>query len=484
MDQSHRLSVVSDVSAPKYYPEEEIDIKALLLTLYGQWRFVLSIVAGVTVMAIVGVLVWPKVYEVKAITGPPELELIKVLNRNAVNPYTTEEVYSEYFNKLTQMDVARRYFEETEFYRVISDKDPGRVFTPFEIDNAYTAFQKNFQVEKVRLDYLELNKNEKTPLSKVSIVLKTRNPAAAAEFINGFIHHVEEKTLQKFYSDQLALKQLKKNELEGNIKALKEKTRVTREAQIAALEEQNTTKIRGLEDTINALMKEAEFNRQARIAQLKEALFIAKTLNVEEPRSLDDFRPENKSQSQVEVSTHLDKDQRPLYLLGTKFLSAEIEQLSKRARDEYFVPELSGLQKELALAKTNRQIETLKQREDDQIFIESLPEIQNQLVALELATLDFSGARLYQLEQKAYVPQRAISPNKKMVVTAAFLGSMMLALCLAFFKAWFKGTVEERPVVMPVADHRVEAEKPEFDSLPVRQPAVKVATKVASAGKL
>lgn len=421
------------------YSDEEIDIRVLMLSLCKQWRLIALIITSITFLAIGVVFFLPKTYEIKSIISRPELEDIKKLERGSVKGYSLEEAYLEYFNKLTQMDVARRYFEETEIYKKLAKKEPGYTYSVSDIDNAYSLFREVFRVEKIRPGYLELNKDEKTPLNKVAITFKTRNPAAGAEFINGFIRYAEQQALEKFYKDQSALKQLKKSELEDKITSLKEKTRSSRYAEIATLEEQNVTKIRALEDEIKARVEEARFKREARIAQLKEALFIAKGLGITEPRSLEDFRPLADVKSQIAINTHLNSDDRPLYLLGSQFLSAEIEQLMKRVSDEYFVPGLGELKKELALAKSNRSIEALKQREDDRLFIEELPEIQNQLAALALATLDFSGVKLFTLEQKAYIPESSISPNKSLIAGTAFILSSILALGFALVRTFLNG---------------------------------------------
>lgn len=427
------------LEAKPYFSHEEIDIRALILALYKQWRLITTIITVITLLAVGIVLFWPRIYEVKSIISPPELEDVKELSRNSVTPYSLDDVYAEYFNKLTQIDVARSYFEKTEFYKVITKKTPDAVFSVEDIDHAFALFRAFFRIEKIRLDYLELKKDEKTPLGKVSVILETPHPEAAVEFINGFIQYVEQQALQKFYNDQLALKQLKKEKLENEIKSLKEKTRAIRETEIAVLVEQNDTKIRSLEDEIKARVAEAGFKREARIAQLKEALVIAKTLGITEPRSLDDFKPAAEIKSQIAISTHLNNsDSRPLYLLGSQFLSAEIEQLSQREQDEYFVPGLGELKKELALIKNNRHIEALKQREDDYLFIKELPEIHNQLAALELVSLDFNDVKLLTWEQKAFVPLRAVSPNKRLVVSAAFAMGLMVALGVALLRVFLR----------------------------------------------
>lgn len=420
-----------------YYRDDEIDLKQLIQLLFSQ-RFLIAAIAAVGTLAAIAVaLVLPRVYEVKTIVSLPKAEQIEPLNRNSIQIFTPHEIYSRYFGNLLSIDLVRHYFEEQSFHEVLSPREPGETRSPEDINQIFTGFQESFRIQKIRPDYLELEKTEKTPLDNVAITFETHVPQESVQFINGYVDYVQKQTLLKLFEEQATLKRVQEETLRKQIQALTEHTRASREATIARLTESNNTKVAALEDQISTRVDQARFKKEARIAQLQEALKIAKTLGVEEPRSLDDYSntaPQNAAASQIAISTNLKGEERPLYLMGSKFLAAEIEQLQNRRNDEYFVPDISDLRRELALAKSNREIEALKNRENDTLFIEQLPEIESKLKALELASLEFDGAKFFNWEQPAFVPMAPFKPKKALIVAIAFALSIMLGVMIALLR--------------------------------------------------
>ena len=426
-------------SAPSALPqsqtlvyEDEINLGDIVRFVY-KYRLLILCTAIVCASLAAGVaLLMGKTFNVEAVVSKPELKDIEALNRNAVESYSLEQAYSAYFERLSKIDTQRAYFEQQALYEhLIDNNEP---YSRQNINQAFARFQDVFRIEKIRPNYLELQRDEKTPLDKVRVSLQSDKPAVAAEFINGFIQYAAQQTLATFATDQAALKRIKEEELTKQIQTLKEQTRSQREAKIAQLEEENNIKILSLQDKITALIEKARFERNARIAKLQEALVIATALGIEEPRSLDDFNSEQKAAGQIAINTNLQGDKRPLYLMGSKFLAAEIEQLQKRENDEYFTPELGELRKELALAKQDREIQSLKNRKNDELFIEGLPEIQNQLKALALASLNFDNSVLFKIEQPGFVPEKPVGPSKLLIGTIAFVIGLCLGLVIALFK--------------------------------------------------
>lgn len=458
-----------------YYRDDEIDLKQLIQQLFSQRFLIAAITAVGTLAAIAVALMLPRVYEVKAIVGLPKAEQIEPLNRNGIKVFSAEEIYGEYFENLLSIDLMRDYFKQQAFYNVVSPPEAGETRSPEDIDRIFAKFRESFKIQKIRPDYMELGKDEKTPLNKVSISLETGVPEETAQFINGYLDYVQEQTRLELAEEQAATKRVEQETLQKQIQALTEQARADREARIARLTESNNTKIATLEDQIKTLVEQALFEREARIAKLQEALRIAKTLGIQEPRSLDDFRnpvPETAAGSQIAINTNLKGEDRPLYLMGSKFLAAEIEQLKNRRNDEYFVPKLGDLRRELALAKNNREIEALKNRENDTLFVEQLPEIERKLAALELASLEFGNASFFQWEQPAFVPQAPVKPKKALIVAIAFALSAMLGVMIALLRGILQSP-SAAEIFRPETTTEQEA-RPQHDMFPLPATAVQM----------
>ena len=415
--------------------EDEIDIRALIQQLFAQWLIISIIVALGTIGAIIFAFVQTKIYQIEVVASLPSLEQIEPLNRNGVKSYSPEKTFAQYFQNLVSADLLRKYFVQQSFYKVVTPNKDDHIYAAEEINQIFLGFQKSVQISKVRPDYLELAKNEKTPLNNVSFILQSTFPHESANFLNGYIKYIQTQTLSQLTSEQATLKRIEQEKLREEIRALTEQARIAREARVIRLIEENKMQTAQLEDQIHTLVAQAQFEKKARIAYLEEALNIAQELGVEKPLLLNDYTNKDIARGNIGISTISNEGKDPLYyLMGSKFLSAKIKQLQHRQNDEYSIPKIGELRRELALAKQNREIETLAKRENDEPFIDELPAIQNRLKQLEHTSLKFDGTKLFKLEQAAFAPSNPIKPNKKLIVSGGCLLSIILALLVALVR--------------------------------------------------
>lgn len=132
--------------------------------------------------------------------------------------------------------------------------------------------------------------------------------------------------------------------------------------------------------------------KQLRIAELLELAKIAESIGQERPFY---------SSNDVVVSS-----EPPLYMMGTKALLSEVEQLK------------------------NRSIEG-----GEDIYIKGLPELLWNISLLETLSIDWEAVQYVQLDQSAILPLRPVKPRKILVVAlggvAGFMAGIMFALLAA-----------------------------------------------------
>ena len=211
--------------------------------------------------------------------------------------------------------------------------------------------------------------------------------------------------MDSIYADQSTVKEQQLAKLDKQEQLALTIEQAQRDLTIARLQNEDSTLIANIEDEITIAIAKYKSQMQTKLAQLNEALAIAKTLNIQQPTSLEDF---NKRNNQIEINNS-DNKQQKLYLLGSEFLTAEITEITKRLDDVNFVPGLAELKAKLAAAKTNRELEELQNRQDARPYIEDFQAIITDKADLAAKSLEFSDSRFYQPLQLAFAPNQAVN---------------------------------------------------------------------------
>ncbi|RLQ21189.1 hypothetical protein DWB85_14000 [Seongchinamella sediminis] len=206
--------------------------------------------------------------------------------------------------------------------------------------------------------------------------------------------------------------------------------------QIAQLMEQDRLRKLQLEDEIAAMKAMAAKERQDQIIRLEEALAVARDLQITEPTTLAVMAQRRAgSGGSVAVTADLSQVSEPIYLKGTRVLSAELAALRARESDDQHIPELRQLEMELALLDSNRKIEVLKAREDFAPFIDGAWELREEISELEgLLFQNFDGLSLMRVDQPAVVPTSPIKPRKSLILSAALVAGGMLGVFVALIR--------------------------------------------------
>jgi LPS O-antigen subunit length determinant protein (WzzB/FepE family) len=170
--------------------------------------------------------------------------------------------------------------------------------------------------------------------------------------------------------------------------------------------------------------------------------------------------PRTTPQTQVNVSNSTNS---MTFLLGTEYLSSQIDILNSRADITQFIlkipelesqiksaqndtkilelqnrvsddPYIDGLQQlfsQITALENDTKLTELKNRESDDPFIEILPQKLNELEILNHITFDFGEASIFQIDRAAAVDGIAEKPNRKLIIVLGTLLSGMLAMFIA-----------------------------------------------------
>ncbi|MDQ6986487.1 MAG: hypothetical protein Q9M25_01630, partial [Mariprofundaceae bacterium] len=152
-----------------------------------------------------------------------------------------------------------------------------------------------------------------------------------------------------------------------------------------------------LKQKLDGQLRIARQQRQDSILQLKDALTIAKKLNVKENSPLSGTQ--DKRQKKVDILLAA----QPLYMRGSKALQAELEILQTRKDDAPYFPKIRSL--------------------------------QNQLKQLDTLHINPEKIRVARIDKPAFVPQSPFKPQRKIIVLSALFSGLILGIFIAFISA-------------------------------------------------
>ena len=171
--------------------------------------------------------------------------------------------------------------------------------------------------------------------------------------------------------------------------------------------QQVVAEIEKIRADINILRLEAKVDRKAQLVRLRESLGLAKKVGIKKPDSIRLFSQSNQ-RSISGLTSELNDKEKGLFLMGSEYLAGEIDNLVARKNDDPYISDL------LPLIKRIKQLESL--------------------------SFDFSGVKLYTLDQQAVTDGKAEKPKRALIVA---VGSV-LSFFVAVFVALIVGAVKRR----------------------------------------
>ncbi len=337
-----------------YIQDDEIDLLDLFRTLVKRWKTIVAMTVLCTVVAVAVALLTAPVFKSTAHLLPPLKKDIQTFSQIGSGSVSAGSIYTDFLRNANSLSVKRDFFEQENLSAYFGGED---VKAPLTESEMYVFFESFLDVLSVGAD----KKNS----DLLSISIEWGSAKGAADLVNKYVDFVAVTTL-----DQA----------------------------IVNFENARDSKLISMDNDIAAKRKTAEQKRLRRIIQLKEALAIAKSLNIVNPLdSTSNGQPVAKGVL-FEVSSG------PQYYRGSRALNAEIHILSTRTDDDAFIGALSGLQES---------IERLK-----------------------LIVLDKASLKAIRVDSPAIPPLFRVKPKRSLIVVLGGILGIMLGVMTALFTAF------------------------------------------------
>ena len=333
------------------YQNDEIDLVELVKGLWAQKWLIVAVTVAVTTFAVAYAFLTKPVYETKASVLPPQLSDIAEYNlgrdvRAGLKPFTVEAVYGVFTRSLSSEALRRAFFKEVYLPSL------GEAGNQVAEDRLWKSFNQHLTITapvKQRPEYWEVR-------------VEHEDPRAAAEWVNLLVSQASAKTEENMQRNAAS---------------------------------EIFTQAQAVERRIVALRNTAQQRREDHIAALEEALKVASSIGLEKAQvAMWQTFSTNENSSIADGS--------PLYLRGAQAIRAELEVLKNRQSDDPFIPELRGLQENLAFLKG----------------VDISPD----------------NVAVFTLDSAAQVPETPIKPKKSLILALGLVLGGMLGVFIALVR--------------------------------------------------
>lgn len=419
------MTSVSRVSSVPH-AQGEIDLFNIFRVLWRRKTLIASIgVLCATLGTLYALLVTP-IYEVNTVLRPAALNDLDLLNRSKIYSLPPESALKRVGAALESYDVRWNFFRSRpELIKAYSSigQTPEQAF-------------RNFNYNSVKVVQPDLKKPN--PFSSfIGVDMRYEEGVDGVAALNDFVSYAIEHERVQLAQDLQVIVVNRLAEIDTKLKTAVSEYEAGKSSRIANLLEIDDIKRSQLQDELKALRVQLKMRREARITELDEAITIARSLGIKRPSTPSAMSEDSLGRTNV-IRTEVNSQQIPLYFLGTDALGAERDTLRKRNSDDFTSSRVSEIRKQLMLLETNRQVETLKARTNEALFLEGIESLRVESMRLQGIDTNMSHLRLAIVDQQAVTPNRPIQPRKVIIITFAFLGGLLLGCFVALLRGAFK----------------------------------------------
>jgi chain length determinant protein (polysaccharide antigen chain regulator) len=353
--------------------DDEIDLFDLIDDIWSHKRWVFIGLLATLILAGIYVFKVTPVYQAEAkVKSATANDLIEFSRPQLQGGYEIAEDSDDEFQKFTspifEMTVNSAFSSATaallstryrkEFYELKLDEIkslPNSYNEKLTLEQNFSNFSKQFSIKIAGVKESE---------SHVQLNLTSTDAESSSQLLNEFIEYALFRRLRDSYNTMLA-------RIEGRVEFLNYQANIMREEYIS--------------------------NKARRILELKEATAISLAVGQVDP---------------VYQNIGLMEGQkRPLYMLGSKVIKAEIKALETRAAMTLGLP-----------------------RGEDH-FIEGLPKLLLEIDSLKTLNIDVNKISLARVDEEAVVPIEPIKPRKLLIMVLALVGGLFVGLFMALIVA-------------------------------------------------
>lgn len=423
MDQQYK-KLNSELSSSKQ--NDDVDLIGLILDLSKKWKLIFIVIMVGTCIGVLLALKMPRIYQPSAIITLPDRSMVELVNESGLINYGQKTLFKQFYDAVRSESQLSQFIEEKNYIAQLEEKADKQNFDRLLVELLTTFETKILEPdpEKPRSDFVEFP-------THVKISLKHANEQVLVDLLHNYLNYVNDEQLKLLVSQSENIKASSLNSLKTTIELLREKALFDRQMQIQRIEEQNELQIEKLENEKKLLIELLTKNRQSQLAQIKEAMSIAEKLDIKNPTPIDEFSANN---SEAATNIKLNSQQElPLYLMGTRYLTALTETLKSR-NDEQLSTKINELEKQITQLMLDPKLTALKNRKSDDPYIEGLTELVNKQKELQKKSLSFNRVKMFSIQKQPFITNKNVGPKKLLIVVSALLMSGFIGIIIALMR--------------------------------------------------
>lgn len=403
---------------------DEIDLFALFQAIWQQKKIIIAatVISGLVALGYV-YAVTPE-YQVTSVLRPAAINELDALNRSGVYTLPPSEALLKVGASLESYDSRLGFFRDNQEL-FTQFKRPGRT-----LEQSFEEFNRDSLK-------LVLPDPKKADSLSAFIALELNYPKGVdgVQILNGFVDYAVKAEREQIASDLKVIVNNRLTELKGKIDAARSSYEMGKEARIAKLQEADNLKRAQLQDELKALRQQLKVVRTDRMAQLTEAIGIAKSLGIQKPTTPSALGDSARMGDSSVMRTEINNQQIPLYFMGVEALEAERSALQQRKTDDFTEGRIAQIARELQLLQSNREVEVLKQRQNEDVFLSGVEPLRAEVVRLgNLSNLDISNLKLVSVDRKALEPMRPVKPQKALILALGVLLGAILGVLIVLIR--------------------------------------------------
>lgn len=415
------MNAISPVVQP--VSTDEIDLLALLHTLWQQKLLIALVTLLVGMLAAAYAFLATPEYQVQSVLRPALIKDLDALNRTGVYELTPDQAMQRVGAALDSYERRLEFFRANQgLFEAL--RQPNR-----SLEQTFEGFNRDafkmLQPDPKKTDNLS---------AFVGIQLTYPADVNGVALLNGLVDYALASERERIAADLKVVIQNRLNQLELKIAAARASYEASKEAKIAKLLEADSLKRVELQDELKALRQQLKTRRDNRVTQLDEAIRIAKTLGIGKPTTPSALGEGERATQGSVIRTEVNNQQIPLYFMGSEALEAERNALLQRRSDDFTEPRIAQIAKELQLLAQNRQVEVLNKRENEDLFLKDLASWREEAARLRNLQFDVTGLKLVTVDQVAIDPLKPIKPKKVLILALGLVLGGMLGLFIALLR--------------------------------------------------
>lgn len=403
---------------------DEIDLAALFQALWAQKVLIVLVTLLVGMLALAYAFLATPEYQVQSVLRPAAIRDLDALNRTGIYELTPEQAMQRVGASLDSYD------SRLEFFRAHQGLFEALRQTNLTLEQTFESFNKEafkmLQPDSKKTDNLS---------AYVGIQLTYPQDVDGVALLNGLVDYALQRERERIADDLTVVIQNRLNQLDLKMAAARASYEASKEAKIAELQEADNLKRAELQDELKALRQQLKTRRDNRIAQLDEAIRIAKALDIVKPTTPSSLGEVDRVTQGSVIRTEVNNQQIPLYFMGSEALEAERAALRQRRSDDFTEPRIAQIAKELQLLANNRQIEALNKRENEDLFLKDLATWREEAARLRSLQVDVASLKLVSIDQVALEPLRPIKPKKALILALGLVLGGMLGVFIALMRS-------------------------------------------------